>query len=359
MDKIIDLIPVSIYWKDIDGKYLGCNQNMLSLLGYTKSTDIVGKTDHDLIWSSSAEYIRHIDNYVAATGDMQILQEEGISGLGKKTVFLSVKSPLRDSVGHIIGIMGLSVDLSSNNISDFNSTMIEQIVHQNRIMLLRQIKHDIRSPLSGIVSLIDILRVGSSDPKVLQLSEYLYKASGAFDHFINALSNACESQVNNLELDSKNQFDLIALIQKVIDLTTPIAVSKNIKLVSYFNEDLRIIINSDQDAIFRILVEMVNNAIKYTHQGLVEIKVHTYTDDKQITWAEIFIIDTGLGMSQENLEKMNSGANIGLSHKALEDGSGFGLTMVRETVKKLGLSLEVESEINKGTTMRLKTRLKV
>lgn len=108
---IIDIIDVSIYWKDKDGKYLGCNKYMLKMAGLSTLDEIVGKTDYDMPWKNFADEIKYIDSLVLLNGNYYGEETNTIIGNINK-VFLTTKSQLLDDNNQVIGIIGASIDIT-------------------------------------------------------------------------------------------------------------------------------------------------------------------------------------------------------------------------------------------------------
>lgn len=109
---IINLVNASVYWKDIEGRYLGCNQYMLQMAGLTSLAEIIGKTDHDLVWKDSANKIRDVDQSVLRNGHYCGEEHPTIFG-NRNRVFLTTKDRLIDKGHNIIGIIGVSVDITT------------------------------------------------------------------------------------------------------------------------------------------------------------------------------------------------------------------------------------------------------
>lgn len=103
-------LPFNLYWKDNKGKYLGCNDTMMRDIGLTKSTDIIGLTDYDMVWSEDASLLHEHDNLVRAKEQPMSFLERGFIKSGEYCRFVSLKAPLRSKQG----IVGLSFILYKN-----------------------------------------------------------------------------------------------------------------------------------------------------------------------------------------------------------------------------------------------------
>ena len=108
---ILDLVPVYIYWKDSQGRILGCNKIQAEALGYKNKNDLIGKTDYDFYDKEKADAIFNNDMYILKSRT-PITKEELIENyLGEQSTVLSVKRPITLQ-NNEIGVIGVSVDIS-------------------------------------------------------------------------------------------------------------------------------------------------------------------------------------------------------------------------------------------------------
>ncbi|MGD9152297.1 MAG: PAS domain-containing protein [Gammaproteobacteria bacterium] len=111
-ETIISLLPGHVYWKNKNGIYLGCNKNQARDLGFSSPDDIIGKSDFDLSSKTEAELVRNNDLNVMTSGQPKIVEEPGRSIAGKKIVYLTHKVPLYNQNKEVIGILGISLDIT-------------------------------------------------------------------------------------------------------------------------------------------------------------------------------------------------------------------------------------------------------
>lgn len=108
---ILAMVPGHLYWKNLKGEFMGCNDLQALDLGLKCREDIIGLTDYDILPKEEADAIRKVDLQVVATGEAVIVEEwSTYSGVNK--IWLSRKTPLRDKAGNIIGIIGTSLDIT-------------------------------------------------------------------------------------------------------------------------------------------------------------------------------------------------------------------------------------------------------
>ena len=132
---LIDMIDASIYWKDINYKYLGCNQYMLKLLGFSNSSEIIGKTDYELLWSKFADKINVVDKLVMEDG-YYFGEEMTLSFNREKRIFLSNKTRLLNDDDKIIGLIGVSIDVTDRIEKD----QLKYEIERQKIFIDKKIK---------------------------------------------------------------------------------------------------------------------------------------------------------------------------------------------------------------------------
>lgn len=111
MHRIIDALETSIYWKNLNGEYLGCNKYMLKMAGFDFEKEMIGKTDYQLPWKDHAEQIRKNDLIAIKNGYYECEELPLIIGNNNKC-FLTIKTRLTDDSGKVIGVVGNSIDIT-------------------------------------------------------------------------------------------------------------------------------------------------------------------------------------------------------------------------------------------------------
>lgn len=136
LERLVRSLPEVVYWKDTEGRYQGCNENMVKIAGYNSIEEIIGKTDHEMAWRVIADKLMQNDKKVVTTGQEFVFQEIVSKDVnGQYRIMHSSKTPLRDEHGKIIGVLGVSTDVSAFDISD-HLNAIKQDVLGNKILLI-------------------------------------------------------------------------------------------------------------------------------------------------------------------------------------------------------------------------------
>jgi PAS domain S-box-containing protein len=142
LQKIIDLIPIRIFWKDKDLKYLGCNQVFALDSGKQSVDEIIGKDDFQMGWEDQAELYRKDDLEVITSGKSKINYEEMQTTPDGHTIWLNTnKVPLTDNDGNIIGVLGTYMDITDRKLEDDKlKNVLEDTKKMNELMVGREMK---------------------------------------------------------------------------------------------------------------------------------------------------------------------------------------------------------------------------
>ena len=164
LKNISQSLPNFIFWKDKKSVYLGCNENFARLVGLSKPEDIIGKTDTDLNWQptghSAEEFIK---------GDQETLNGHPLTNReetlalpnGKKLITLVSKLPILDDDHQVLGIVGYFTDitlLKKKERALQQAKRQAEIANQAKSVFITNISHDLRTPLTGLLGMAEILQ---------------------------------------------------------------------------------------------------------------------------------------------------------------------------------------------------------
>lgn len=129
LNEILEQLPGHIYWKDENCVFIGCNSNNRNDFGIKESKDFKGKTDYDIFPKHEADQLRIIDEEVIRTGKPKITEEWSTKSNGEKSLYLSHKVPLKNSKGNIVGMLGVSIDVTKSHQDTIDKLdMLENVI---------------------------------------------------------------------------------------------------------------------------------------------------------------------------------------------------------------------------------------
>ena len=230
-------------------------------------------------------------------------------------------------------------------------TETERIMQQRERLLLT-ITHDIKAPAASIAGFIDLLSEYVDRPKAVG---YLQSISGSANHLLQLVSALLD--YHKLESGKAERhevsFQPTALVSECVAQMQPLAMAKQLRLVTDINVAEDIFCSSDAFRIKQIVNNLVSNAIKYTDEGGVRVGITVLNG-----WMTLSVSDTGCGMTPEELQSVFN-AFTRLPGAQGKEGVGLGLTITREIVTLLGGRINVASTKGKGTTFRVCLPVKV
>ncbi len=354
LENIIALMPGNIFWKSKNGVFLGCNNNVARILKLKSPQDIVGKTNYDLFDSRLADQATEADNVAMRENKEYILEEIGLDIEGGLTTYLTRKVPLRDEDNKVIGLLGVSLDISDRKKAEEELKVAKEkaeIASQAKTEFMLNMQHDLRTPASGIYGLTKILAESAEDKTSKEYLTLIAVASKELLNVLNDILRFHQIESGSFSILSK-KFDVHSLIEHIVKLELASAKNKKILLESHLDSNVPRMIISDEYRIHRLLLNLVSNAIKFTNEGSVKLSVQVakQIDDRNIT-LQFIVKDTGIGIPKEKqniiYEKFQK---LTLSNTGRYKGLGLGLRIVKKFIEELGGNIEVESEVDKGTT---------
>lgn len=353
-ENIIGGLPCYVFWKNRNFVYLGCNNLTAQLLQLPTRQHIVGKTDYDFGWDKSiVDSYRVIDENVIYKGKAVLNIEETVIVDGQIVYLLVNKEPLLNENNEIIGILGISIDITERKKIEEElkiAKIAAETANHAKTEFLANISHDIRTPLSGIVGMAEILEN--------ELSSRLHKKHahdlGQSGHELLNMLNEILDVVQAGELTSSDlhpaPFSIHHLIQGIINLEYPSTIVKEIVLRTQVDPHIPSVLICDHKKLYHVLLNLVGNAIKFTNAGFVDIIVTLLSKTDNMVNLQFQIIDTGKGIPPEALQHIfDRFFRVEPSYKGGDRGHGLGLHFAQSYTELLGGKITVTSRIDKGS----------
>lgn len=280
---------------------------------------------------------------------------------------------LFDDKGNLIAIRGASLNINDEMLAKHDlesslaalkqaNTEIEQYVETVQSLayeansasrakseFLANISHEVRTPINIITGMTYLALQESSTPKQ---KEYLNKISDAGNSLLSILTDIIEfaNQGDGGFVFEKSEIDLKKIIQSIISDIKKHRSIKNIKLSLYFSSDIPQKMIGDKARISQIFKHLLDNAVKFTPKGQVDVKcLFMGKDDKGIL-LQIVISDTGIGMPKEAYENVfEAFVQLEADNTRRFGGAGIGLPMVKRLITAMGGKIWIESKIGAGT----------
>ena len=223
---------------------------------------------------------------------------------------------------------------------------------ESRQSLLATISHDVRTPVTGIVGMVDLLLQRPLDARTRELVAGVQHSAEGLTTMLNNLLDMARVEAGRLEVH-KSDADVCEMISSVLQMVGPIAQRKNVPLIGASSPDLQPWINTDSSRLQQILLNLVSNAVKFTDDGVVTVVARPARIDRR-AGVEITVTDTGPGMSEQAQAAafdmfVQGGPGVHKQH----GGSGLGLAIAQRLTTALGGSVHVSSTLGVGTAFRV------
>ena len=270
-----------------------------------------------------------------------------------------------------------SEDIENANPNTFKGTqkahrILEQLIESARndkrsalqankakSLFLANMSHEIRTPLNGIVGFTELLKATNLNDEQKEFISIIDKSSENLLGIINNILNLSKVESNKVEIENIT-FDTEEEFDSAVETYAVSAAEKNIDLNYYLDPTISKKMIGDPTKIKEVLINLMSNAIKFTNYGgriNVEIRKIKGKEDEHDK-IHFSIQDTGIGMTKEQLSKIFqafSQADSSVTRKY--GGTGLGLTLSKQLVELMNGKLEVESELDKGSTFSFSLEL--
>lgn len=226
----------------------------------------------------------------------------------------------------------------------------------NKSDFLSAISHDIRNPLAAIISFSQFIKDGNaeSESSRKELAQDIENCALDALQFITDLMDVNQAASGEFSINMSHKINIVETIARSIRINRDFAVKRNIEIINHTNPNLPLI-NLDQRRIKQIIVNLVNNSVKYSKEKTqIEIEAKEIVDDLQRK-LQITIQDQGFGMSEQEVEKaMKKYSTIENENSNRIDSFGLGLPLVKQLVELQNGTIKIESKSGIGTKIILK-----
>lgn len=351
LQSILDNATSLMYIKDLDGKYLLTNKQFKELLNLNDAA-VIGKTDFDLTNPAQAQRFKDTDEEVIRTCKPVELEEslemaDGIHNL------LIIKFPLLDAQNKIYGISGIGTDITER------VRYQEQLIQAKKIaedakklqeQFLANMSHEIRTPMNGIQGMTDLLLETTLTDEQNDFATTIKRSSDNLLVIINDILDFSKIQAGKLTIE-KIDFKLNEVVENVKAIFKRRIHEKGLTLEFNVDKAVPATLNGDPFRLNQILVNLLGNAIKFTHKGSIKIDISIQKTAAREIFLNFTIADTGIGIETDKINKIFESfiqANAGTSRKY--GGTGLGLTITKQLLELQRGTISVTSKINCGTT---------
>lgn len=246
-------------------------------------------------------------------------------------------------------IMPVYLNRMLKNLQD--ARKIADTANNAKSEFLATMSHEIRTPMSGIIGMTTLLNETGLTAQQKDYVDSLDESATALHSLINDILDLSKLEAGKFILDRK-PFNLPKIIKGVHGMFTPIATKKGLSFNYNYDETLPGTFMGDGNRLRQVLLNLVSNAVKYTQTGSVNIYVTPVSKDELICRIRIEVIDTGIGINPQHLQKIFD-PFYQCKNNLKEEGTGLGMTIIKNLVNLMNGRVEVQSQPNLGSTFSI------
>ena len=352
LDAIIDHLPNPVFYKDAELRFLGANRAYEQAFGVQRA-EMLGKTVLELPYLSPPERRRYQDEQLALLASGTTIRREAAMPFADQRehqTLYSVKGIFRTD-GSPAGVVGSIVDITPLKESEAalaKAMRAAEAADRLKSAFLATMSHELRTPLNSIIGFTGILAQGLAGPLNEEQAKQLGMVRGSARHLlalINDVLDISKIEAGQMTVHSE-PLELQALLERVLASVKPLADRKSLALRLNAAPSLPRIV-SDGRRVEQILINLVNNALKFTERGSITVEATAASDGG----VRLRVLDTGEGIRPDDLARLFqpfTQIDTGLTRK--HEGTGLGLAICKRLASILGGDIQCSSVFGEGST---------
>lgn len=269
---------------------------------------------------------------------------------------------LFDENGKIVGLYGIISDISERKKAEDDLIRLKDAAEEAaraKSEFLAVMSHEIRTPMNGVLGMTGLLLETDLTPEQREYVETIRVSGDTLLTLINDILDFSKIESGKMELE-ESPFELKECIEEAFELLASEAVKKRLDLLHLIEPDVPDLLIGDVTRLRQIIVNLVNNAIKFTDVGEVLVSVKKLSQDDDVVELQFSIKDSGIGIPKEKLNFIfQSFTQVDSSTTRKYGGTGLGLAICKRLVNLMGGTIWVDSKENRGSTFSFTIKSKI
>lgn len=356
---IIDNSPSIVYLKDTDSRIVLINKAYEKRYGVTEET-ARGSQGHEWLGCENAEKLRKHDLAVIAGGKPVETEATHTRDDEVNFVMQSIKFPVRDRAGNIIGIGGIGTDTTARKQAEIalQQAKLEaeaaaaqaREASKAKSNFLAIMSHELRTPMNGVLGMADVISNTDLNPQQREYVDLLKDSGSSLMDLLNDILDLSKIEAGRVELE-RRVFSVRELVEATRKHWTHSAQDKGLSFVVRNVVAENDLIRGDRSRLRQIINNLIGNAIKFTAEGEIELRVQERPLDDGRVELRFEVQDSGIGIADDQKEPVfQPFTQADSSTTRRYGGTGLGLAICKNLVQLLGGEIGVESTPGVGST---------
>jgi PAS domain S-box-containing protein len=349
---LIDNVPDYIYIKDTESRFLVANLGVAKVMGVNSPDDLIGKTDFDFYPKQWAEKFYKDEQAVLRSGKPTLnLLEVVPQHDGSDRWTSTSKVPfLKD--GKLVGTIGIGRDVSILKQAEAElerATYAAEAANRAKSVFLANMSHEIRTPMNGVIGMTDLALDTVLTPEQREYLETVKISADSLLNVINDILDFSKIEAGKLDLEAID-FDLRECVESALKTVALRADQGGLELLLDVASDVPETVRGDSARLHQILLNLLGNAIKFTNDGEVTMKVEVASASPEGQTLHFTVSDTGIGIAPEKKNLIFAPfTQADTSTTRQYGGTGLGLAISAHLVAIMGGVIWVNSEVGQGS----------
>ena len=357
--EVLNLLPNPVSVKNANHDWVEVNDAFCRFVGLPRE-DLIGQPDREVFPNEQADIFREIDDRVLETRTQIVTTEQISNAAGDLRWVESSTSFFQDAAGSafIVSILTDVTELKKQEaeLEDARKTALN--ASKSKTEFLANMSHEIRTPMNGVLGMSQVLRRTTLDGEQVEIVEMIERSGEALLTVINDILDFSKIEAGKLAIDSE-PFSLSAVLDDVAALLGSGANEKGIELITDISRDVPDEVVGDAGRIRQILTNLVGNAIKFTTEGHILVRI-AGSGENGYAHLAITVDDTGIGIPEDKLETVfHQFEQADASATRRFGGTGLGLSICRSLVEAMAGQIGVTSTFGVGSTFRVELTLPI
>ncbi len=350
---IVEQMQDGYFETDLAGTFTFLNPAACANIGYARD-ELLGIHNSQYQDEKTAREVYAVFNRIYKTG-------EPVSGFnfeltkkdGAKFITEISASLMRDEEGKPCGFRGLSRDVTARVLAQQELQKAKEAAEAANAAksdFLANMSHEIRTPMNGVIGMIELLLDTTLSAEQRQYAQIVRNSSVALLSLLNDILDLSKIEAQKLDLE-KLDFNLRLTIEDIADMVAVGAQDKGLELTALVDRDVPSLIKGDPGRLRQAIVNLTGNAVKFTPEGQIIIRVARVAEDEQSVKLRFSVTDTGIGIPADRREAIFAPfVQVDSSTTRKYGGTGLGLTITRQLAELMGGKIGCDSELCKGST---------